>query len=280
MDQPSAGFDATDVITDMDVAMDSGGRASVIIGTWDGAGIDGEVYAYVPATTGLGWQRQSLGATWIAADVLAVAFSPNFADDEGIFAVTQSADEANIQAAFGYTKDGGGWGLSIGPGEFYNREGASLNGTATSAVTRARVGFPEDFDVDSITSNVAFVGITAGTSNGMNQIAAGGEMGDVFKVVFQPTASTTEDMNVRGLISALARRPTSTPLMSPAMPLRPPLSLARTSGPSLSRATTGCHTTALTAALPGLQRGRSSPPAATPMRLTVPLPLVRPRLRC
>ena len=190
MDQPVAAWPAGADITDLDVSLDVGGRHSVIIGTTDALDA-GEVYVYSPATTGMSWQAQGIGGTH---NVLAVAFSPNFASDEGIFAVTVNSTASTVtRASFGYTKNGGGWGVSVGDGEFRDSNGASI-----STTTRARIAFPDDFDVDSITSNIAFVGFVAGTSDGLNTL----EKGDCYKVIFQPTASSTIDLNVRGLISA------------------------------------------------------------------------------
>ncbi len=178
-------------IVDMDVALDSTGRTSVIVGTitTSTSTYGGEVYVYSPATTGLSWKAQSIGAY----DVLAVAFSPNFAGDEGIFAVTLKANALQTQASFGYTQGGGGWGLSIGPGTFIDSDGDNITATGT---VRARIAFPDDFDVDSIGSNIGFVGFISGTT-------PTAEKGDVYKVTFQSSSSSTEDMNVRGLVSTL-----------------------------------------------------------------------------
>ena len=190
MDQPS-GWNANETITDMDIALDSGGRLSVIIGSNETSGGAGEVYVYSPATTGMGWEPQDIGASY---NVTAAAFSPFFADDEGIFAVTINGTATQIQSSFGYTKNGGGWGVDIGDGEFLDRDG---NNIATTS--RARIAFPDDFDVDSTFSNVAFVGLYAGTSDGANTA----ELGDVYKVIFQSgTKSSTVDLDVRGLISS------------------------------------------------------------------------------
>jgi len=186
MNQPST-WDTDETITDMAVAMDSTGRASVILGSAETTD-DGNVYVYSPATTGLGWQAQTI----LGGDVLAVAFSPNFADDEGIVAVTVNGTDTKIQFAFGYTQTGGGWGTSVGPGKFLNTSGVAIVNTS-----RARIAFPDDFDVDSTLSNICWVGLVAGTAGSTT------EYGDVYQVTAQPTASSTEDVNVRGLVSTV-----------------------------------------------------------------------------
>jgi len=191
MNRPT-GWGATETINDMDVALDAGGRLSVIIGTRTSA-TTGEVYVYSPATTGMNWQAQgadgSAGPNYTKTrQALAVAFSPNFANDEGIFAITVGAAEATrVKCSFGYTNDGAGWGASIGNGKFYD----TVNGTAQITAAGARLAFPGDFDVDSLSSNVAYVGLRMGPGNGY---------GDAYKVVFQPTLSSTLDLNVRGLL--------------------------------------------------------------------------------
>ena len=94
-------------ITDMDVALDTRGRVSVVVST-TGDGNIGEVYVNSPAITAGAFTPQLIGAR----NVLAVAFSPYFAGDEGIFAVTVNGTTANditeIRSAFGSAKDGGG----------------------------------------------------------------------------------------------------------------------------------------------------------------------------
>ncbi|MFC1977529.1 hypothetical protein ACFLWS_04615 [Chloroflexota bacterium] len=185
MDQPPGWNVGTERIQDMDISLDSNGRHSVIIGSWLSA-VTGEVYVYSPATTGMSWQAQTVGAY----QVLAVAFSPDFASDEGIFAVTVNAAATTVRSAFGYTKAGGGWLASVGVAEIRD----TVQGTTDIVATRARIAFPDDFNVDSLSSNVAFVGIMAPI---LGTEAAGG---DVYKVVFQPTLSSTIDLNVRALI--------------------------------------------------------------------------------
>jgi hypothetical protein len=193
MDQPTEWVGA-ETINDMDVALDSGGRHSVIIGTRTAA-TTGEVYVYCPATTGMSWEEQEVdggadGSATKLRQALAVAFSPNFASDEGIFAITIGAaatENTTIKSSFGWTKTGGGWGASVGDAPFRD----SIAGTTeVSTATRARIAFPDDFDVDSLSSNIAYVGLTTNDAN----------RGDAYKVVFQPTLSSTLDLNVRGLI--------------------------------------------------------------------------------
>jgi hypothetical protein len=186
-----------ETITDFDVTMDSTGRQAVIVGTTGGPG---NVYAYVPATTGLGWKIQSIAPTWGAANVLAVAFSPKFSSDGGIFAVADNTT-TRIRSAFGYTAAGGGWGLTIGDAKFLTAYGVEYTST------HAAIDFPSDFDIGSLTTNIAFVGIYSGSDTdpaAMN--------GDVYRVTFRPSMSGAVDLNVRGTISTL--NPTSTNIWS------------------------------------------------------------------
>jgi len=177
-------WNAADTITDMDIALDDDGRISIIVGV-TGTMATTDVFVY----TGLGWKPQNVGNAKANYNVLAVAFSPNFAADEGIVAVTINGTDTQIQFAFGYIDTGGGWGASIGPGRF-------LGESSTDLITaeRARIAFPDDFDVDSTLANNLFVGVTDGTAGSAT------EKGDVYKITAQPSASTVEDLNVRGLI--------------------------------------------------------------------------------
>ncbi|MFC2044319.1 hypothetical protein ACFLT8_03880 [Chloroflexota bacterium] len=193
MAQPWAG----DTINDIDVTLDAGGRLSVIVGTTNAGA--GSVYVYCPETTGLSFVDQVAGS-----DALAVAFSPVFTSDEGIFAVVRDTNtvgsNTTVRSSFGYTRTGGGWAASIGDGTFLDQDGGSV------PATRACIDFPDDFDVDALTANMAFVGLVAGTAG------AADEEGDVYKVIFQPTLSSTVDLNVRGIVSALS--PTETNVTS------------------------------------------------------------------
>jgi hypothetical protein len=184
-------WNAADTVTDMDVALDDNGRIAIIVGV-TGTMANTDVFVY----TGLGWKAQNVGSltaagtTYQSYNVLAVAFSPDFSSDEGIMAVTINGTDTQVQFAFGYIDTGGGWGASIGPGRF-------LGDSSTDLITaeRARMAFPADFDIDSTLSNIMFIGLTDGTAGSTN------EKGDVYKVTCQPSASTVEDLNVRGLIS-------------------------------------------------------------------------------
>jgi len=194
------GFPATvgEVITSIDIAIDRTGRTSELVGTSNGSG--GNVYARVPATTGLGWINQNLGATVGAnRQVLAVGFSSKFASDEGIFAVSKNtvANDKNgtfINSAFGFTKYGGGWNAAVGEGSFLTTTGNNITSTASAVI-----GFPSDFDINSLSTNIGFVGLNSGAAGqGMPT-----EQGDMFKVVFQPTRSSTVDLVVRGQVAPL-----------------------------------------------------------------------------
>jgi len=181
--QPT-GWDTDETITDMDVILDEGGRLATMVGSSETTG-EGDVWVQCPATTGSWWEAQEVGR-----DVLAVAFSPNFASDECIMAVTANLTGAEMRVSFGSTKDGGGWGESIGDAEFLD------GSTAITNANRARIAFPDDFDVDSLTSNIALVGL--GTAGAMGDTA---ELGDAFKVVLETGSSSTAiDLNVRGIV--------------------------------------------------------------------------------
>jgi hypothetical protein len=75
------------------------------------------------------------------------------------------------------------------------------------ASTRAVIDFPSDFDIGSLTSNIAFVGISSGSDVDPTLMN-----GDVFRVTFRPSTSGAVDLNVRGTISTL--NPTDTNIWS------------------------------------------------------------------
>jgi len=175
-------------ITNIDIALDSTSRLGLLIGTSTGS-YGGNVWAYIPATTGLVYRAQGLSGV----DVLAVAFSPKFASDGGIFCVAVDASgNTTFRASFGWTATGGGWGAAIGNATFRDPYGAAL------LATRARIAFPDDFTIGSLTSNIAFAGLVVGSPEGTTA-----EKGDLFKVTLSPLTSAALDLNVRGVPGVL-----------------------------------------------------------------------------
>ncbi|GAI47566.1 unnamed protein product, partial [marine sediment metagenome] len=120
-------------------------------------GAYGEVYV-LSTKTGMTWLAQVVGDY----DVLAVGFSPFFADDEGIVAVVTDDYESatgltRVTFAFAYTATGGGWGVDFGDAKVRDAYGDDF------ASSHARIAFPDDFDAYGIGTNVCFVGIYAGS---------------------------------------------------------------------------------------------------------------------
>jgi len=69
---------------------------------------------------------------------------------------------------------------------------------------RASIAFPDDFDANSLSSNIAFVGIFSNAhANGTAAVAE--ESGDIYKVVFNNTLFDV-DLNVRDKLQPSAFR--------------------------------------------------------------------------
>jgi hypothetical protein len=184
--------ESTPWVTNIDVTLDATGRLALLIGTATGDPY-GNVWAYIPATTGLVYKAQ-----WATSpgDVMAVAFSPKFASDGGIFCVVvDSTGNTTFRSSFGWTAQGGGWDTAIGKATF--RDSSSTTGAGIAA-WHARIAFPDDFTVGSLTSSIAFVGICAGSGEGTVN-----EKGDLYKVTLAPLTSAATDLNVRGSTGVL-----------------------------------------------------------------------------
>jgi hypothetical protein len=208
-DDPGDYWDAD--INDIDVALDGRGRLAIMLGT------ENDVWVF-STETGMNWQEQLIDGSspWID-NVIAVAFSPTFSDDEGIYAVVSgynsdtSTDETWMRCSFGNTADGGGWGADIGDAQFTNSEGESFWSW------QARIAFPDDFDPFGVDNNVCFVGITT-YFDPYDDFAPGADIdptdgGDAYKVGFRDGApSRTTDLDVRGVITTLL--PTATEVTS------------------------------------------------------------------
>jgi len=167
---------ATETITDLDVALDGRGRLAIMVGT------ESDVYVLSTAT-GMTWQAQEIGTTY---DVLTCAFSPFFADDEGIVAVVTDGTETLVRFAFFYTAGGGGWGADIGDASIKAANGEDI------ASTGACIGFPDDFDAWGIDNNICFVGIDATDVD---------PLGDVYKIKLGRSSAT--DLDIRGIITTM-----------------------------------------------------------------------------
>jgi hypothetical protein len=196
-------------ISDMDVTLDDRERSAIIIGA------DDDVYVF-STETGLSWQEQLIYDTApFIGRVIAVAFSPTFADDEGVFAMVSDGPgpggETWMRCSFGNTADGGGWGTDIGDAQFTNADGDPYGSWY------ARMAFPDDFDAFGVDNNVCFVGITTWFDYYWGMSPADDippeDLGDAYKVEFRDGApSRATDLDVRGVITTLL--PTATEVTS------------------------------------------------------------------
>jgi hypothetical protein len=219
-------FDAVDdtppwegtLISDMGVDLDEDGRLAIIVGTYNGSfgslfydgNGGGEVYVQNRSTTGSSFDPMYIGDAW---DVLAVGFIPGFEAD-GICAVVTGYnegtgyDETRVRVALGDTEDpdpaGDDWDDDIGDAIIKDKDAATFNSSW------ARMDFPDDFEIDT-DSGVVFVGLYALT-DGLDETEIEDFKGDCFKVEFASGSSPSEDLNVRGLVSAFT--PTDTNIIS------------------------------------------------------------------
>lgn len=140
----------------------------VAIGTSDNdSGQFGSVYLLDEREALTGWKDTNIGNY----DVLAIAFSPNFAADRQLVAV--ATDETDTLVTTRIVD--GNWGKVI--------SNATIKGLAPKA---AAIAFPNDYDATSEDATL-FVGIDTGN-----------DMGDVYKVnwVRQPDYSAVTDLNI------------------------------------------------------------------------------------
>ncbi len=139
---------------------DHDGTHLIVVSTRDADGGDyGGVYFYNESQPFNPWADLQVGgdAAGTKYDVLAIAFSPNFADDEQIVAVV--TDETDTIAT---TKIGGAeWGATVG-------DAYLLDPTFTPwAATGASLAFPADYDSDvSEDKYTQYIGINIGGLTG------------------------------------------------------------------------------------------------------------------
>ena len=176
----------------------SGGTVPEITLT-GGLDYTGDVYI-LSTKTGMTWLAQGIGNY----DVLVAAFSPFFADDEGIVAVVTDvgAEKTLVRFAFANTSTGGGWEDDIGDASVKDAKGYDYSSSG------ACIGFPDDFDPWGIGNNVCFVG-TKFAEKLSDGIATAG---DVYKITLKAGPSSATDLNIRGVVTTL--QPTETDIFS------------------------------------------------------------------
>jgi len=228
MDDDPDWWDNDQRILDLDVALDDRGRLAIMVGTCDrwypGDG-SGEVYVMATAT-GMAWEPQGIDdddedMDDNDLDVLAVGFSPFFADDEGIVAlVTGYApgpdDEVTmVRFSFGYIGEDdpwNGWNADIMDAYVKDAEGFHFESQ------HGRIAFPDDFDAWGVGNNVLFAGIYS--DEGWSDLYPyDGEYdaedveGDVYKIVCKEAGTSSAiDLDIRGIITTLL--PTATDIVS------------------------------------------------------------------
>jgi photosystem II stability/assembly factor-like uncharacterized protein len=154
------------VITSFDV-IDYKGAHLITVGTQDiDSGDYGGVYLYdeskvVPSWTDLQVGNSDAGTKY---DVLAVAFSPNFADDKQFVAVV--TDEADVIVT---TRLGGaGWGATVGDAFLPAPAFASWAATGASLV------FPADYDSDASEGDyIQYVGVKVVNLDSVDEMTGG-----------------------------------------------------------------------------------------------------------
>jgi photosystem II stability/assembly factor-like uncharacterized protein len=186
------GAGALGTITCLDIALDEDGDLIYAVGT---SGASGEVYIL----SGFGgWVAQkienpdsaALSAYNFTGGVLAVAFSPNFGEDDTVFAIVSGnapleAPGTHLRAESDTTVHN--WGSFIQDAHFID---PTTSPTSNVIATSASMAFADDFNsVPAI-----FVGLIAGTSPN--------QKGDAFRVdVVKGSIGTSavQDLDIRGL---------------------------------------------------------------------------------
>ena len=172
---------ALGTITSLDVALDENGRLTMV------AGSDTDVYL---KTWVGGWVAQS-----VTYDVLDVAFSPLYAGDGQIVAVTTDSSALTMVRAKFFEE---AWAATLDDAEILDETSVS------DESVRACIGFPDDYDA---LLGPVFVGIQT-QDVGTDPLA----IGDVWRIDWSSIKSTATDLNVRGVTAGVT--PTDTDIWS------------------------------------------------------------------
>jgi hypothetical protein len=189
-------------ISGIDIANSSNGQATILVG-WSGSATGTPAYnggvALLDTSIGI-WRTTAgttsstqLGATWAAANALAVAFSPNYANDAGIIAISCNAtlvgsySTGTVSVRTQIVATGSEWGGLV-------RDGILKMSNAPippSGSLFANIALPSDFVPSSASQNRVFIGLgdtnTTTTSAGidvyrMNGTTASGAFSTVYNL--------------------------------------------------------------------------------------------------
>ncbi len=156
-------LDESALITSFDVT-DYGGTHLVVVSTRDADNDDyGGVYFYDQSRPFTGWADLRVGSAPAGTkyDVLAVAFPPNFTDDEQVVAVVTDEENTIVTAKLGSAD----WGTTVG--DAYLLDPTSGLPGEPWAATGASLAFPADYDSDVAEDRyMQYVGLDVGGVTG------------------------------------------------------------------------------------------------------------------
>ncbi len=152
------------------------GRYLALVGSRDAdAGDYGGVYIYDKSNYPTPWTdlRVGVGAAGTKYDVLAVAFPPNFADDQQFVAVVTDETDTIVTTRLGAAD----WGTTIGDAYLLNP--TSVPPFEPWAATGGSLAFPADYDSDvSEDKYIQYVGVNVGGVTGGVYMIMGAETPD------------------------------------------------------------------------------------------------------
>ena len=172
-------LDTDEVITRMSVSPDYDGVGEIAVGIADIA------HNVVPATAGtcvqiwgvngaLNWTNAGPAA---AVDVTAIQYSPNYANDATLLAVTSAANsQPQLRARVGGTWDATITATNIGASAVVDFESAPVGAPATN-LQAADIALPSNYDANTTTKRRAYVSIV-----GEAGYLAGGTQSNVYRV--------------------------------------------------------------------------------------------------
>jgi photosystem II stability/assembly factor-like uncharacterized protein len=163
------------LLTSFDVT-DYHGSHLILAGTRDSdSGDYGGVYFFDESQPFIPWADLQVGGVPAGTgyDVLAVAFSPNFADDGQVVAVITDEDNTIVTTRVA----GASWGATIG--DAYLLDPTSFPPLAPWSATAASLAFPADYDRDvSGDRYIQYVGVNVGGVTGGIYVVTGVEAPD------------------------------------------------------------------------------------------------------
>jgi len=179
--------------SDLAISPEKSGKHTIALALDDGG--NGEIWTYEIGAVGAGWAETSaLGSDfWVSGVAGAVAFSPNFASDQVMVAVTENASQGVYFQIFSFNQDL--WNAEAGAFDGYPFAIVEddTDSTVDGHLDSASIAMAPDYLGSDDSMRVCFVGITT------DGTASGDDADGIFRLENDDVEALKEDKNIHSV---------------------------------------------------------------------------------